>query len=158
MIHDHSFSVALSWTGNRGTGTSGYRDFGRDHVVTLDGKHAIEGSAARAFHGDLERWNPEELLIAALSQCHLLSYLYVAVQNGIVVESYTDAAVGTLVTAADGSGRFTEVILSPVVTISAGDPAVAARIHADANRLCFIASSVNFPVRHEPNIQLVAAR
>ncbi|MEO5535150.1 MAG: OsmC family protein [Pseudolysinimonas sp.] len=157
MAQDHTFSVALSWTGNRGTGTSGSRDFGRDHVVSLDGKHLIEGSAARAFHGDLERWNPEELLIAALSQCHLLSYLYVAVQNGIVVASYTDAAVGTLVTDADGGGRFTEVVLRPVVTISAGDPDVATRLHAEANRLCFIASSVNFPVRHEPSIQVVSA-
>jgi organic hydroperoxide reductase OsmC/OhrA len=92
------------------------------------------------------------MLIAALAQCHLLSYLYVAVANGIVVEDYQDAAEGVLVTTPDGAGRFREVVLRPVVTISAGDPEVAQRIHADANRLCFIASSVNFPVRHEPTV------
>ena len=152
MDADHRFVASLEWTGNRGAGTAGYRAYGRDHVVRVDGKAEIAGSAARVFHGDLDRWNPEELLIAALAQCHLLSYLYVAVENGIVVESYTDSAEGVLVTTPDGGGHFREVVLRPVVTISAGDPEVAARIHADANRLCFIASSVNFPVRHEPTI------
>jgi organic hydroperoxide reductase OsmC/OhrA len=152
MDADHRFVASIEWTGNRGEGTSGYRAYGRDHVVKVDGKPVIDGSAARVFHGDVDRWNPEELLIAALAQCHLLSYLYVAVANGIVVESYTDSAEGVLVTSPDGSGHFREVVLRPVVTISAGDPAVAARIHLDANRLCFIASSVNFPVRHEPTI------
>jgi organic hydroperoxide reductase OsmC/OhrA len=149
---DHSFAVSIEWTGNRGSGTSGYRAFGRDSILTADGKPPIEGSAARVFHGDATRWNPEETLVAALVECHLLSYLYVAVQNGIVVESYTDAATGTLQTEGDGSGRFTEVTLRPMVTISSGDPGVAQRIHADANALCFIAASVNFPVRHEPTI------
>jgi len=150
MDADHRFVASLEWTGNRGEGTVGYRAYGRDHVLRVDGKPDIRGSAARVFHGDVDRWNPEEMLVAALAQCHLLSYLYVAVANGIVVESYVDAAEGYLVTTPDGGGHFREVILRPVVTISAGDPEVATRIHADANRLCFIASSVNFPVRHEP--------
>ena len=157
MDADHLFLASLVWTGNRGSGTSGTRAFGRDHVVSVAGKPDILGSAARVFHGDLDRWNPEEMLIAALAQCHLLSYLYVAVQNGIVVESYEDAAEGTLVTTPDGGGRFREVVLRPVVTISAGDAAVAAALHADANRLCFIASSVNFPVRHEPTVLVAPA-
>lgn len=152
MDADHRFVASLVWTGNRGSGTSGYRSYGREHVVSVDGKPDILGSAARAFHGDLERWNPEEMLIAALAQCHLLSYLYVASANGVVVEAYEDAAEGTLVTTPDGGGRFTEVVLRPVVTISAGDPGLALRLHAEANRLCFIASSVNFPVRHEPTV------
>jgi organic hydroperoxide reductase OsmC/OhrA len=152
MDADHRFVASLTWTGNRGSGTAGYRAYGRDHVVSVDGKPDVLGSAARVFHGDADRWNPEEMLIASLSQCHLLSYLYVAVANGIVVESYEDAAEGTLVTTPDGGGRFREVVLRPVVTISAGDPEVAHRIHADASRLCFIASSVNFPVRHEPTV------
>jgi organic hydroperoxide reductase OsmC/OhrA len=155
MDADHRFVASLAWTGNRGSGTTGYRAYGRDHVVSVEGKPDILGSAARVFHGDLERWNPEEMLIAALAQCHLLSYLYVAVANGIVVEAYDDTAEGVLVTTPDGGGRFREVVLRPVVTISAGDPEVAARIHAEANRLCFIASSVNFPVRHEPSIRTV---
>ena len=152
MDADHRFAAALTWTGNRGAGTAGYRAYGRDHVVSVAGKPDILGSAARVFHGDVDRWNPEEMLIAALAQCHLLSYLYVAVANGIIVEGYDDTAEGVLVTAPDGGGRFREVVLRPVVTISAGDPEVARRIHSDANRLCFIASSVAFPVRHEPTI------
>ncbi|WP_309708448.1 OsmC family protein [Pseudolysinimonas sp.] len=152
MDADHRFVASLAWTGNRGSGTAGYREYGREHVVSVAGKPDILGSAARVFHGDVDRWNPEEMLIAALAQCHLLSYLYVAVANGIVVESYRDEAEGTLVTMPDGGGRFRDVTLRPTVTISAGDPAVAERIHADAHRLCFIASSVNFPVRHEPTV------
>jgi len=154
MDADHRFVASVLWTGNRGTGTSATRDFGRQHVVEVDGKPEIHGSAARIFHGDVDRWNPEEMLIASLAQCHLLSYLYVAVRAGVVVEAYEDAAEGTLVTTANGGGRFREVVLRPVVTISAGDPGVAARLHAEANRLCFIASSVNFPVRHEPTIRV----
>lgn len=152
MAADHRFAAALTWTGNRGAGTAGYRAYGRDHVVSAAGKPDILGSAARVFHGDVDRWNPEEMLIAALAQCHLLSYLYVAVAHGIVVDSYDDNAEGVLVTIPDGGGRFREVVLRPVVSISAGDPEVARRIHADAHRLCFIASSVAFPVRHEPTI------
>jgi organic hydroperoxide reductase OsmC/OhrA len=155
MDAEHRFVASLTWTGNRGSGTAGYRQYGRDHVVSVVGKPDILGSAARVFHGDVDRWNPEEMLIAALAQCHLLSYLYVAVANGIVVESYDDTAEGVLVTTPDGGGRFREVVLRPIITISAGDPEVAARIHAEANRLCFIASSVNFPVRHEPSIRTV---
>jgi organic hydroperoxide reductase OsmC/OhrA len=152
MDADHRFVASLTWTGNRGSGTAGYRAYGREHVVSVAGKPDILGSAARVFHGDVDRWNPEEMLVAALAQCHLLSYLYVAVANGVVVEAYDDEAEGVLVTTPDGGGRFREVVLRPVITISAGDPELATRIHADANRLCFIASSVNFPVRHEPTI------
>jgi len=155
---DHSFAVSVEWQGNLGTGTSGYKAFSRDHVVRVDGmhgKHPIEGSSARPFHGDAERWNPEEQLIAALAQCHLLSYLHVATHAGVVVESYTDAATGTLHVEADGSGALVEVVLHPVVTISAGDPATAVALHAEANRLCFIANSVNFAVRHEPQLLVV---
>jgi organic hydroperoxide reductase OsmC/OhrA len=150
----HSFAVSVEWTGNRGTGTSGYRAFGRDNLLTSAGKPPIEGSAARVFHGDASRWNPEETLIAALVECHLLSYLYVATQNGIVVESYTDAASGILRTEGDGTGRFESVTLRPVVTISSGDPELARALHDEAEHLCFIAASVAFPVLHEPEIRV----
>ncbi|CAN5485585.1 OsmC family protein [soil metagenome] len=149
---DHSFAVSVEWTGNRGSGTSDYKSFARDNLLTADGKPPIAGSSAKAFHGDPSRWNPEESLIAALVECHLLSYLYVATQYGIVVESYTDAATGTLSTDGTGAGRFTEVTLRPIVTISSGDPEVARAIHDDAERLCFISASVHFPVTHEPTI------
>lgn len=154
MDAEHRFAASLEWTGNRGAGTTGHRAYGRDHVVTVEGKPALLASAARAFHGDADRWNPEEQLIGALASCHLLSYLYVAVAAGVVVEAYRDTAEGVLRTEPGGGGRFTEVVLRPVVTISAGDPEVALRLHAEANKLCFIASSVNFPVRHEATIEV----
>jgi organic hydroperoxide reductase OsmC/OhrA len=152
----HSFAVSVEWTGNRGSGTSDYKAFGRDNLLTAEGKPPIEGSAARPFHGDASRWNPEETLIAALVECHLLSYLYLAAKTGIVVESYTDAATGIIQTEGE-AGRFTEVTLRPAVTISSGDAALAQTLHDEAERICFIAQSVNFPVRHEPTIEVVAA-
>jgi organic hydroperoxide reductase OsmC/OhrA len=148
-MRDHSYAVSIEWTGNRGTGTSGYRDYAREHVIRAEGLDAIAGSSDRTFHGDSSRWNPEQLLLAALSQCHLLSYLHVAATHGVVVESYTDDAVGTMRTDAAGGGRFTEVTLRPRVSISAGDPALAESLHEEAAAKCFIAASVNFPVRHE---------
>lgn len=150
MDRDHRFEVAIEWTGLRGAGGSGPRAFGRDHVVRAPGKPDLAGSAARAFHGDADRWNPEELLIASLAQCHMLSYLYVAARAGIRVAAYEDAATGALATSPDGSGRFTEVVLRPRVRLASGDPGEALALHAEAHRLCFIANSVNFPVRVEP--------
>lgn len=156
MDHRHHYAVSVEWTGDRGSGTSGYRAYGRDHVIRAAGKlHELSGSADPAFFGDPERWNPEELLLASLAQCHMLSYLYVASRRGIVVTGYSDEAVGSLEQTADGGGHFTEAVLRPVVTISSGDPADALDAHAEANALCFIASSVNFPVRHEPQLRIV---
>ncbi|OJX62329.1 MAG: peroxiredoxin [Micrococcales bacterium 73-13] len=154
MELDHHYAVRVVWQGDRGTGTSGYRDYSRAHVVTAEGNaHPIEGSSDRPFHGDAERWNPEELLLAALSQCHMLSYLHVATKRGIVVTAYQDDAIGTMRQQGDG-GRFTSVTLRPRVTIAAGDPAEAIEAHEEAQRLCFIASSVNFAVRHEPTVTI----
>ncbi|HWD62664.1 MAG TPA: OsmC family protein [Humibacter sp.] len=150
MNVDHHYALTLEWTGNRGTGTSGYRDYGRDHIVRAEGNPPIEGSSDRAYFGDAERWNPEELLVAALSQCHLLSYLHVAQRHGIVVAAYSDSATGTMTTTADGGGHFTSVTLRPDVTVSdAAHIELAQSLHEEAARLCFIASSVNFPVEHE---------
>lgn len=151
MKAQHSYTVTVEWLGNRGTGTSGYRDYGRGHLVTAPGKHPIEGSADRTFHGDMDRWNPEEMLLAALSQCHMLSYLHVAVLNGVVVTGYTDEATGTLALDRSGGGRFTSATLHPRVELA--DPAqaeLAQRLHGEASEKCFIANSVNFPVLHEP--------
>ena len=152
----HHYAMNLEWTGNRGTGTSSYRSYGRDHIVRAEGKPDIEGSSDRTFHGDPERWNPEELLLAALSQCHLLSYLHVAASHGVVVVAYTDAATGTMEQTGNGGGHFTSVTLRPQVTISGGDPALALTLHEEASEKCFIAASVNFPVVHEPQITLSA--
>ncbi|KQT91632.1 peroxiredoxin [Marmoricola sp. Leaf446] len=146
----HHYRLGVTWTGDRGTGTSGYRDYARDVALRAEGKPELLGSADRPFRGDPSRWNPEELLLAALAQCHLLSYLHVAVTHGVVVTGYEDAATGTMEQQGIG-GRFTEVVLHPVVTVA--DPAqvdLAASLHAEASAACFIASSVAFPVRHEP--------
>lgn len=152
MNHAHHYTVAIEWTGNRGTGTSGYRDYGREHLVTAEGKHPIEGSSDRTFHGDADRWNPEEMLIAALSQCHLLSYLHVAATNGVIVTGYTDDAVGTMEQTNDGGGHFVSVTLRPRVKIHGTDTALAEALHEEAARTCFIAASMNFPVTHEVTI------
>ena len=91
MLGEHHYAVDVEWQGDRGEGTASYRAYGR-----VAGKlHEIAGSSDRVFYGDRERWNPEELLIAALSQCHMLSYLHVATNHGVVVRAYTDAATGT---------------------------------------------------------------
>lgn len=149
--NEHQYGIQTVWTGNRGTGTSGYRDYGRDHTVSAAGLPDLLGSADATFHGDKERWNPELLLLTALSECHMLSYLHVAVNQGVVVTGYTDSAVGTLVLNADGSGQFTSVTLRPAVELA--DPAqaeLAKELHREAAQKCFIARSVNFPVGHEP--------
>jgi organic hydroperoxide reductase OsmC/OhrA len=152
MNHAHHYRVEVEWTGNRGSGTDGYRNYGREHVIRVEGKPEIAGSSDPTFRGDATKHNPEDLLVAALSQCHMLSYLHMATVAGVVVTAYADVAEGTMRTEGDG-GRFTEVVLRPTVTISAAsDPARAEAAHEAAHHACFIANSVNFPVRCEPRI------
>ena len=153
MRLDHHYALDLDWTGDRGSGTSGYRAYGRDHVLRAAGKPDLLASADRPFFGDADRWNPEELLLAALASCHLLSYLHVAAEAGVVVTGYTDAPTGAMVQTDDGGGHFERVVLHPVVTVA--DPTMvteASGLHRLASSKCFIASSVNFPVEHEPEI------
>jgi organic hydroperoxide reductase OsmC/OhrA len=162
MPHDrHGYAVEVQWQGNRGEGTATYRSYGREHRIHADGKqHEIAGSSDRVFRGDPDRWNPEELVIAALAQCHMLSYLHVAAVDGIVVVDYRDSATGTLLQEGDG-GRLIEATLRPVVTLAAHHRAEdvdrAARLHHRASELCFIANSMSFPVGHEPTT-LIADR
>ena len=154
----HRYDLTMTWTGNRGSGTSGYRDYGRDHLTVADGRPAIEGSSDPVFRGDKSRWNPELELVAALSQCHMLSYLHVCVSAGVVVTAYDDAPYGLMAETEDGGGYFTEVVLRPRVTVAdAGMAEQAAVLHEDASKKCFIASSVNFPVRHEPSVTVAGA-
>ena len=159
MLGEHRYEIEVEWQGDRGTGTSGYRDYGRQHVVRSAGKlHEIAGSSDRAFHGDRERWNPEELLLAALGECHMLSYLHVATNHGVVVRGYTDRAVGFMREDGRGGGAFVEAVLRPQVEVADASMLELARtIHGEAAEKCFIAASVAFPVRHEPVI-VVAAR
>ncbi|MDP9883825.1 organic hydroperoxide reductase OsmC/OhrA [Sinomonas atrocyanea] len=149
-IGEHHYSVSVTWTGNRGTGTSGVRDFGREHDVALPGLPVLPGTADPAFRGTADRYNPEQLLLAALAQCHMLSYLFEAARAGVVVTGYSDAATGTL-KVHGASGEFAEVTLRPRVELAdESQRALADRLHDDAHETCFIARSVNFPVRHEP--------
>ncbi|MEO7123834.1 MAG: OsmC family protein [Lacisediminihabitans sp.] len=158
MNMEHHYAVDLVWTGNRGTGTSNYRAYGRDHLLRAAGKHDIQGSSDRTFHGDADRWNPEEMLLGALSQCHLLSYLHVAASRGVVVTAYSDSPVGTMTQTPDDGGHFTEVTLRPVVTVQSADMVdTALDAHHEASLKCFIAASVNFPVLHEPEIRIQSA-
>jgi organic hydroperoxide reductase OsmC/OhrA len=154
----HTYGVNVTWTGSRGGGTSGYRDYGRDHDVTAGGRPLIAGSSDPLFRGDPARWNPELELVAALSQCHMLWYLHLCAEAGVIVTSYYDDAAGTMTEADDGAGQFTEVVLRPRVTVASADMTeAAASLHREANAKCFIARSVNFPVRHEPLISVQPA-
>ncbi|MGW0803952.1 OsmC family protein [Nonomuraea sp. NPDC002799] len=152
MTRLHSYPVVVTWTGDKGTGTSGYRDYGRDHDLSAEGRPDIAGTSDPAFRGDPSRWNPEQLLVGSLSQCHMLWYLHKCATSGVVVTAYADNAVGTMAETADG-GHFTEVVLRPVVTVASPEMIESAvRLHEDAHAACFIARSVNFPVRHEPTV------
>ncbi|WTW93804.1 OsmC family protein [Streptomycetaceae bacterium NBC_01309] len=148
---EHRYSVEVEWTGNTGDGTATYRGYSRDHDVRIPGKPTLLGSADPGFRGDAARWNPEDLLVASLSECHMLWYLALAAQAGVVVTAYADRAEGVMVTEADGAGQFTEVVLRPAVTVAdASMAAKAEALHETAHAKCFIARSVNFPVRNEP--------
>ena len=153
MSRTHSYDVSVTWTGNRGTGTSDYRAYARDHDVASGGLPPIAASSDPAFRGDPGRWNPELELTAALAQCHMLWYLHLCAAAGVIVTSYTDHAGGTMAEADDGGGRFTEVLLRPQVSIASAEmTGIAANLHQEAHAKCFIAKSVNFPVRHEPTV------
>jgi organic hydroperoxide reductase OsmC/OhrA len=154
----HRYEIHLDWTGNRGSGTSGYRDYDRRHEVSADGKPTIAGSSDPAFRGESDRWTPEDLLVASLSQCHLLWFLHLAADSGVVVSEYTDDAHGILKMNPDGSGQFTEVVLRPQVVVASPDMVEPAQqLHDRVHELCFIARSVNFPVRPEPVTQVAQA-
>lgn len=151
MHKEHHYSIDLCWTGNLGKGTSTYGGYSRSHEIVIQGKPMIPCSSDPTFRGDSSRYNPEELLVAALSSCHMLWYLHLCADAGIVVVEYKDRATGTMVETPDGGGRFSEVVLHPETTLQPGaDVSIAERLHEKAHQLCFIANSVNFPVRCEP--------
>lgn len=151
MATQHHYNATIQWTGNKGEGTANYRVFDRDHTISIDNKADIWGSSDPAFRGDKTKHNPEDLLVASLSACHMLWYLHLCTEAGIIVTDYTDNATGTMTETPNGSGHFTEVILNPIVTITQQSMIEKANgLHKKANEFCFIANSVNFPVRHNP--------
>ena len=150
----HKYSVDVVWTGNDGSGTKTYRGYRRDHTIDVESKASILGSSDPAFRGDPTRYNPEELLVASLSACHMLSYLHLCSVNGICVVDYRDAAIGEMAEDAHGSGAFLSVELRPSVTISEGSSSRAIELHDAAHHLCFIANSVNFTVLVKPEVTI----
>ncbi len=156
MAKKHHYSVTIKWTGNAGTGTSGYRNYERQHEISAGPeKPPIPGSSDPAFRGDASRWNPEDLLVASLSACHQLWYLHLCAEAGIVVVSYIDHAEGVMEETPDGSGHFERVELRPQIKVMPGSDIEKARaLHYTAHVKCFIANSVNFPVQHEAEISV----
>lgn len=156
MAKEHHYSTQLNWTGNIGEGTADYKAYLRDHVLSAGGKPEIPGSSDPSFRGSPDRYNPEELLVASLSACHMLWYLHLCAVNGVIVVDYHDYAEGTMVETADGGGHFSVVTLRPVVTVAeASMTGKAMSLHHDANKLCYIANSCNFPVKHTPEVIVV---
>src|ERR1700744_4341113 len=141
MEKEHVYRLSMAWTGNQGTGTSGYTAYSRDHMVQAAGKTPIAGSSDPSFRGSPDRYNPEELFVSTLSSCHMLWYLHLCAVNGIVVTDYRDEAKGIMTETTDGGGRFTEVVLYPVVTITdVAKLGLALELHHEAGAKCFIAN------------------
>lgn len=151
MAGQHHYKTTVKWTGNKGEGTTNYRAYEREHIVSIDNKADILGSSDPAFRGDKTKHNPEDLLVSSLSACHMLWYLHLCSEAGIIVTEYIDNATGVMNETANGGGQFIEVTLNPTVTITQQSMIDKANeLHKKANELCFIANSVNFPVRHKP--------
>jgi organic hydroperoxide reductase OsmC/OhrA len=147
----HDFAAAIVWTGNRGQGTSHYRGYDRTWDIALPAKDVIHCSNDPMLGGDPSKMNPEDLLLSSLAACHMLWYLHLASDAGIVVTEYRDNPVGHGETLPNGAGRFLSAVLKPEITIRAGaDLAVARTLHERVHEYCFIARSVNFPVSYEP--------
>jgi organic hydroperoxide reductase OsmC/OhrA len=158
MRREHTYNVMTTWTGNLGDGTSSYRGYSRAHEVRAAGRPVLPGSSDPSFLGDPDCWNPELLLVASLSECHMLWYLHLAAASGVVVTSYTDEAIGTMRQEADGSGQFTGVELRPHVEVAEEAMlAAAAHAHTEAHTRCFIARSMAFPVSHSPVISAASS-
>jgi organic hydroperoxide reductase OsmC/OhrA len=149
----HIYNIDIEWAGNDGRGTETYTSYRRDFNLTAAGKPTLLGSSDPGFRGDPSRYSPEELLIASLSGCHMLWYLHLCSVHHVTIIDYRDNVSATLQENQDGSGLFTEVTLRPRIKLSpSSDRAKAISLHQEAHRFCFIANSVNFAVRIEPEI------
>ena len=150
MKKQHNYKLKIQWTGNKGQGTSSYTSYERSHTVETENKPWLHCSSDPAFRGDKTKYNPEELLVASISSCHMLWYLHLCSDAGIIVVEYDDDATGTMQETEDGGGHFTEVVLHPKVVVKSSSMIDEAnKLHEKANQLCFISRSVNFPVGHE---------
>jgi organic hydroperoxide reductase OsmC/OhrA len=152
VAREHHYDARVVWTGAAQGGTSSYEAYSREYRAEVEGKPPLEGSSDPMFRGDPRRYNPEDLLVVSLSACHMLSYLHLCASAGIEVTAYEDRARGTMAIK-DRKMRFVDVLLEPKVTIAKGDREKAIALHEEAHAQCFIASSVNFPVRHQPSVE-----
>jgi organic hydroperoxide reductase OsmC/OhrA len=151
MGKTHSYATRVHWTAGDGEGTTSYRSYSRNHEISAAGRPEIAASSDPAFRGDAARYNPEELLVASLSACHMLWFLHLCAVNGVTVVDYLDDASGVMEENADGSGQFARVTLRPSVTVSTdSDDAKLAALHEEAHHFCQLARSMNFPVEVEP--------
>jgi organic hydroperoxide reductase OsmC/OhrA len=153
-MKQHQYQTKVEWTGNEGKGTLNYKSYNRSHSISGKGKYEeILASSDPSFLGDKSRYNPEDLFLSSISSCHMLWYLHLCAVNKIVVTDYVDHAEGTMEETANGSGRFIEVTLHPQVTIVNEEHQHRAQeLHAEANRMCFIANSCNFSIGHQSTI------
>lgn len=151
----HEYQSRVVWTGNTGQGTAHYRAYQRTWDVAVPGKPVIHCSNDPLLGGDPAKMNPEDLLLSALSACHMLWYLHYASEAGIVVTAYEDEPLGQGEIGPGGAGRFTAATLRPRVTVLPGtDLAAAEAIHHRIHAVCFIARSVNFPVSYAPRFDV----
>lgn len=156
MAFKHLFQAKINWTSSPKPEDSVSKFYSKSHQIKIEGKPVLNVSAAKAFKGDPELYNPEDLLLSSLASCHMMSYLYVCAKNGIEVLEYSDNAEATLEVNPDGSGRFVEVKLNPKISISNPEKVqLALALHKEANKLCFIANSCNFPVLHHAVCEVI---
>jgi organic hydroperoxide reductase OsmC/OhrA len=150
MGKQHRYQLEIEWTGNRGGGTTSYREYDRDHIIRIQGKNDLPASADPAFRGDPSKYNPEDLLVAAISGCHMLWYLHLCASAGIVVMKYVDRPEGIMEEDPANGGRFRLVTLHPEISLlDISRKEEADRLHTEAHRQCFISNSCNFEIRHE---------
>ncbi len=151
----HTYTLEMQWTGNTGKGTKSYTSYERNYQINIEGKPTIEGTSDPAFRGDPHKHNPEDMLLASLSSCHMLWYLHLCSEKEITVIKYLDRPVGTMIEESDGSGKFSEVILQPEIAILEKDKLeIAEKLHQKTHEMCFIAKSMNFPVSTKASVGL----
>lgn len=155
MKKQHQYNLALKWTGNTGAGTHSYTSYERSYTISAAHKKEISGSSDPSFRGDKTKYNPEDMLVASIVSCHMLWYLHLCAEAGVIVTNYTDSAVGIMYETGNGSGYFTEITLYPKVTVKDASMIEKANsLHSKANEYCFIANSVKFPVHHKPECEV----
>jgi organic hydroperoxide reductase OsmC/OhrA len=157
-MHDdkqHRYSARVTWTGNLGQGTSSYRAYSRNHEIAAAGKPVLPARPIRRFAAIPRATTPRNSSSSRCPRVTCSGICICAREAKISVIEYVDEASGAMAETARWGGRFTEVTLRPQVVIApGGDLARAEELHEGAHHLCFIANSVNFPVRCEPRTRV----